>query len=126
MAIISFSAQLGDPNSTFPKSLILSLSGVGLDVLTLGPNVKFVVYNPVPVSSLTGTQFTLSAYPDTTVRIDTAYSGQTLGIVYNNNDSSLFSLVSAVSGVVNQTLVSNDTGSTTYPEWRRLYNLTND
>jgi hypothetical protein len=126
MAIISFSAQLGNPNSTFPKSLILSLSGVGLDVLTLGTNTKFVVYNPVPPSSLTGTQFILSAYPDTTVRIDTAYSGQTLGIVYNNNDSSLFTLVSAVSGVVNQPLVSNDTGSTTYPEWRRLYNLMND
>lgn len=126
MAVISFSSQLGDPNATFPASLIVSLSGSGINIVTLGANVKYIVFNPLPNASLTGSTFTLSAFPGTTVRVDRAYNNQTLGIVYDDNTSSLFSLVTAVSGTVNQTLVSNNSGSTTYPEWRRLYNLMND
>lgn len=123
MPVISFNSQLGKPLGTFPKSLTISLSGVGVDVQTLDPNAKFVVYNPLPVSSLTSTSVVLSAYPGTTIRIDTAYDGATFGIVYKNNESSLFTVVS---GTPNQVLVSNNGGSTTYPEWRRLYNLMND
>lgn len=123
MPVISFSSQLGNPTGTFPKSLIYSLSGVGVDIQTLGTNAKFIVFNPLPVSSLTSTSVVLSAFPGTTIRVDTAYNGATFGIVYKNNESSLFTVAS---GTANQVLVSNDGGSTSYPEWRRLYNLTND
>lgn len=123
MAVISFSSQLGNPNGTYPPSLIVSLSGVGVDIQTLDANAKYVVFNPLPASSLTSQTAVISAYPGTTIRVDGAYQGQTFGIVYKNNDSSLFAVISAVS---NQILVSNDGGSTTYPEWRRLYNLMND
>lgn len=123
MAVISFSSQLGNPNGTYPASLIVSLSGTGVDIQTLHANAKYVVFNPLPVSSLTSTSVVLSAYPGTTIRVDTAYNGKTFGIVYDNNNSSLFTVAS---GTANQTLVSNNGGSTTYPEWRRLYNLTND
>ncbi len=123
MAVISFSSQLGNPNGTFPKSLIVSLSGIGVDIQTLDTNAKYVVYNPLPALDLTGSTVVLSAYPNTTIRVDEAYEGETFGIVYTNNNSSLFAVIT---GVSNQILISNNGGSTSYPEWRRLYNLTND
>ena len=129
MPAISFSSQLGNPNATFPSSLIVSLSGVGIDIIALGTNnfgrnVKYIAYNPLSIGSLLSATFNLSAFPGTIARVDRAYNNQTFGVIYDDNTSSLFTLVTAASGFNRQTLTAND--STTYPEWRRLYNLTND
>jgi len=120
MASIVLNKNLGDPNATNPKSLILSLSGSGVDVFSLGTGVKYLAFNAVtPLNSVTAI---LSVFPGTQFRVDTAYNTKTFAIVNSDNTSSLFTCATATTV---QTLTSNGY-NTLIPEKQRLWNLTND
>lgn len=120
MASIVLNTNLGNPNATNPKSLILSLSGSGVDVFSLGTGVRLVAFNAK--KPLTSTTAILSVFPGTQIRVDAAYNGSTFAIVKSDNTSSLFT---CVTGTVVQSLTSNGYNTLT-PERQRLWNLTND
>ena len=128
MPLTVFNSQLGNPTATTPSSLILSLTGAGNDVRTLGTSVdgtqpvKYVAFNSIAAGSLNSVTATLSVFPGTVLRVDTAYNGATFGIVYGNNTSSLFTVNT---GTALQVLTANNF-NTIVPEMSRLWNLTND
>jgi len=122
MASIVLNTNLGNPTATFPNSLILSLTGAGVDVQSFGTGVKYLAFDALPAAQLTGTTVFLLAFPDNSFRVDTAYDGKTFAIVNSDNTSSLFTCATATDV---QTLTNNGY-DTLIPEKQRLWNLTND
>lgn len=57
MPFYIFNAQVGNPNATYPPSLVVKSSAYGVTVLTLAPTHKFVAFNaatgPIPSGGYT-------------------------------------------------------------------------
>lgn len=116
MASISFSNLVTDPNSTYPSSLVDSLTSNGVVLDNISTGVKGIAFNANGVT-LTGTYESLSASNTTTTfRIDRAYNGQTFAIINTDNSSSLFTVAT---GTANQTLTNNGFDTVT-PITRRV------
>jgi len=57
MPFYVFTAQVGDPNATYPPSLVVKDSAYSVTVLTLAPTHKYVAFNaatsPIPSGGYT-------------------------------------------------------------------------
>lgn len=137
MAIIGFNNQALSAFGQTPSNLSWSLSNTGtyktVELLTTGTGtlesptlsakkVRGIVFNTLtsPASG-TGTFASLSAYSGTSFRVDTAYNGQTMGLIYTDGSSTLFTVVTGVT-TVKQSLTANEF-DTSYPEVKRLWLL---
>lgn len=117
---VLFTTTLGNPNATYPASLTISMSGTGVNIISLNPQVRYVVFNALPAGSLTGSRVTLSAFPGTQIRVDRAYHTQLFGLIDVDNTSSLFACNTATAL---QVLTDNGTNTVSY-ETIRVNNLT--
>ena len=137
MAIIGFNNQVLSAFGQTPSNLSWSLSNTGtyktVELLTTGTGtlasptlsaktVRGIVFNTLTSpESGTGTFASLSAYSGTSFRVDTAYNGQTMGLIYDDGSSTLFTVVTGVSATA-QSLTGNGF-DTSYPEVKRLWVL---
>jgi len=130
MAFISYNNQALSAFGQSPSNLAWSVSGTGspktVELLTVGTGplnsptlsskqVRGLLYNSLP-SAGTGVMVTLSAFSGTSFRIDRAYQGSTLSILYTDNTSTLFI---CQTGTTVQSLTANGFDSVS-PEARRL------
>lgn len=116
---MSYSQLVGNPSGIYPQSLTISLTANGVGLLRLGANVKYIAFNPV--APLLSTYQVVSATPTTTINVDRAYIGKVFSVVYQNNTSALFTILSGTASV---TLSGNGYfGASDNPEFRRLWNL---
>jgi len=132
MAFISFNNQALSAFEQTPSNLAWSVSGSDspktVELLTVGSGpvnvaslsakrVRGLLFNSLanPTSG-TGLIVTLSATSGTTFRVDRAYQGATLGILYTDNTSTLFT---CATGTARQVLTDNGFDSVS-PEARRL------
>jgi hypothetical protein len=57
MAFYVFNYQIGDPDRTYPRSLILQSSAYGVSINTLAPNDRYIAFNaamgPIPSGGYT-------------------------------------------------------------------------
>ena len=137
MAIISFNNQALSAFGQSPSNLSWSLSNTGtyktVQLLTTGTGaldspvlsakkVRGIVFNTLtsPASG-SGTFASLSAYPGTSFRVDTSYNGQTMGLIYDDGSSTIFTVVTGAT-TTKQSLTANGF-DTTYPEVKRLWLL---
>ena len=137
MAIISFNNQVLSAFGQTPSNLSWSLSSTGkyktVELLTTGTGtlasptlsakkVRGVVFNTLtsPASG-TGVWASLSAFSGTTFRVDAAYNGQTMGLIYDDDSSTLFTVVTGAT-TTKQSLTANGF-DTSYPEIKRLWTL---
>ena len=137
MAIINFNSQVLSAFGQSPSNLGWSTSS-GF-YLSSNPEGNLIEYIPTVVlqsvsntvrgiafnsltspSSGTGIFTTISAAPGTSVLVDKAYSGSTMAVIYTNDTSSLFTVVTGVSSMMSLSANGYDTS---YPEIARLYNL---
>jgi hypothetical protein len=132
MAFISYNNQALSAFGQTPSNLAWSLSGTGspktVELLTVGtgaPNsptlsskrVRGLLFNTLTSPATgTGLMVTLSAFNGTSFRVDRAYQGATLSLLYTDYTSSLFV---CQTGTVVQTLTANGYDSVS-PEARRL------
>ena len=120
MPVISFNNQVLSSFGTTPVNLSWSLSSTGqwktVELLTTGTTaskaVRGVAFNTLLSSAVspasgTGNFATLSAFDGTTFRVDRAYSGQTMAVVFTDDSSSLFTVVTGVT-TTQQTLTANE------------------
>lgn len=121
MASIVFSNIVANPNATLPTSLNLSLTSNGVDLQTVGSNVKALVFNAVATPSGTTTTYAVTANGiKTTFRASNSYDTKAFALVLNNNTSYTFTLDQA--NPIDQTLTFNNYDTIT-PESLRLWNL---
>ena len=114
MPVISFNYQVLSFGTT-PADLNWSLSSAGqfktVELLATGSvgtkQVRGIAFNTLasPASG-TGVFATLSAYSNTTVRVDRAYFNQTMAVVFTDDSSSLFTVVTGVTTTL-QSLTAN-------------------
>ena len=117
MPVISFNNQVLSAFGTNPVNLSWSLSSAGqwktVELLTTGTTaskaVRGVAFNALLSSAVspasgTGSFATLSAFSGTTFRVDRAYNGQTMAVVFTDDSSSLFTVIT---GTSQQTLTAN-------------------
>jgi hypothetical protein len=132
MAFISFNNQALSAFGQTPSNLSWSVSGTGspktVELITTGTGplnstslsakrVRGVLFNSLTTpASGTGLMVSLSAATGTTFRVDRAYQGATLSILYTDNTSTLFV---CQTGTTAQSLTANGFDSTS-PEERRL------
>ena len=131
MALISFNSQVLSAFGLEPLNLNYSLSGGSfgyntVELLTVGTTsskqVVGVAFNSLTSpGSGTGVFSTLSAFNDTTLRVDRAYSGATFALIFSDRSSSLFFVATAVAPT-QQSLTANGF-DTVYSEIRRLKQL---
>jgi len=128
MPQIQFINTLADPTSTTPETLNVSLTSKGVVLEELGANVKFLVFQDTP-STLTTNFQTLSTPAGTKFRADTAYSGIQFGVIFKDNSSTIFTLVTGGTNAANratyvvQTVASNGYDSQSLADFQRLWNL---
>ena len=128
MPQIQFINTLADPTSTTPETLNVSLSSKGVVLETLGSNVKYLVFQDTPIALTTNYQ-TLSTPAGTKFRADTAYSGIQFGVIFNDNSSTIFTVVTGGTNAANrvtyvlQTVASNGYDSQSLADFQRLWNL---
>jgi len=128
MPQIQFTNTLADPTSTTPETLNVSLTSKGVVLEELGANVKFLVFQDTP-STLTTNFQTLSTPAGTKFRADTAYSGIQFGVIFKDNSSTIFTLVTGGTNAANratyvvQTVASNGYDSQSLADFQRLWNL---
>ena len=128
MPQIQFTNTLADPASTTPETLNVSLTSKGVVLEQLGSNVKFLVFQDTP-SALTTNYQTLSTPEGTKFRADTAYRGAQFGVIFNDNSSTIFTLVTGGTNAANrvtyvlQTVTSNAYDSQSLADFQRLLNL---
>jgi hypothetical protein len=128
MPQIQFTNTLADPASTTPETLNVSLTSKGVVLEQLGSNVKFLVFQDTP-SALTTNYQTLSTPEGTKFRADTAYRGAQFGVIFNDNSSTIFTLVTGGTNAANrvtyvlQTVTSNAYDSQSLADFQRLWNL---
>jgi len=132
MAFISYNNQALSAFGQTPANLSWSVSGTGLpktvELLTVGTGplnvaslsakqVRGLLFNSLtnPASG-TGITATLSAFNGTTFRVDRAYQGATLSLLYTDNTSTLFV---CQTGTTVQSLTANGFDSVS-PQARRL------
>ena len=119
MPVISFNNQVLSAFGTNPSNLSWSLSSAGqwktVELLTTGTTaskaVRGVAFNTLLSSAVspasgTGSFATLSAFSGTTFRVDRAYNGQTMAVVFTDDSSSLFTVVTGAT-TTQQTLTAN-------------------
>jgi len=119
MPVISFNNQVLSAFDTNPSNLSWSLSSAGqwktVELLTTGTTaskaVRGVAFNTLLSSAVspasgTGSFATLSAFTGTTFRVDRAYNGQTMAVVFTDDSSSLFTVVTGAT-TTQQTLTAN-------------------
>jgi hypothetical protein len=132
MAFISFNNQALSAFGQTPSNLSWSVSGTGspktVELITTGTGplnstslsakrVRGVLFNSLTTpASGTGLMVSLSAATGTTFRVDRAYQGATLSILYTDNTSTLFV---CQTGTTAQSLTANGFDSVS-PEARRL------
>lgn len=117
MPVISFNNQVLSSFGTTPLNLNWSLSSEGqfktVELLTTGTTaskaVRGIAFNTLLSSAVspasgTGSWAILSAFAGTTFRVDRAYNGQTMAIVFTDDSSSLFTVIT---GTSQQTLTAN-------------------
>lgn len=117
MPVISFNNQVLSSFGLGPLNLSWSLSSTGqfktVELLTTGTTaskaVRGVAFNTLLSSAVspasgTGSFATLSAFAGTTFRVDRAYNGQTMAVIFTDESSSLFTVVT---GTALQTLTAN-------------------
>jgi len=123
MPVISFNNQVLSAYGLAPVNLNWSLSSAGtyktVELLTVGTvgtkQVRGVAFNTLAApGSGTGAFATLSAAVGTTLRVDKAYNGATMAVVFTDDSSSLFTVVTGASAVA-QSLTANDF-NTSYPD----------
>ena len=131
MAFISYNNQALSASGQTPSNLSWSVSGAGsiktveLRTVGVGPSnvaylsakqVRGLLFNSLtnPASG-TGIMVTLSAFNGTSFRVDRAYQGATLSILFTDNSSSFFV---CQTGTVVQSLTYNGFDSVS-PESRR-------
>jgi len=130
MPVTSFNNQALSAFGLSPLNLNFSISGNDtpktvelLSVGTLGgKQVKGIAFNTLtsPASG-NGVFTTLSAFEGTTLRVDTAYRNAQMAVIFTDESSSLFTVVTGA-GTTLQSLTSN-AFDTTYPNVRRLVQL---
>jgi len=108
-----------DPSNTIPTSLQYSLSGNGVIIHTLGTNVAGVAFDQV---NLTGSLTNINAN-GTRLRIDTAFNGTTMALIFNDRSSTVFTVVTAAGAGYNTQTLGYTSFDVTTPETRRLRNL---
>jgi hypothetical protein len=119
MPVISFNNQVLSAFGLGPLNLSWSLSSTGqfktVELLTTGTTaskaVRGVAFNTLLSSAVspasgTGSFATLSAFADTTFRVDRAYNGQTMAVIFTDESSSLFTVVTGDT-TTQQTLTAN-------------------
>jgi hypothetical protein len=126
MPVISFNNQVLSSFGLGPVNLSWSLSSSGqfktVELLTTGTGstvsptlstkiVRGIAFNTLlssAVSPASGTgQFAiLSAFAGTTFRVDRAYSGQTMAVIYTDDSSTLFTVVTGAT-TTKQDLTAN-------------------
>lgn len=119
MPVISFNNQVLSSFGTNPVNLSWSLSSAGqwktVELLTTGTTaskaVRGIAFNTLLSSAVspasgTGSFATLSAFNGTTFRVDRAYNGQTMAVVFTDDSSSLFTVVTGAT-TTQQTLTAN-------------------
>jgi hypothetical protein len=136
MPIISFTNQALSSFGLTPSNLTFSVSGDSpiktVEVRTFGSGpsnvaslsakqVRGLAFNALtsPASGTGAWSVTLSAATGTTFRVDRAYNGQTFAVIYTDNTSTLFTVVT---GTAAQSLTANGF-DTVIPETRRKYLL---
>lgn len=94
--------------TSFLNAVNLSLSGTGI-AYESGPTGSAVLYDLPSVSLLSAyTVITLTCGSDTlSIRIDNAYNGMQLGVIYQDRYSFLFTVVSAADGTTSTTATDN-------------------
>jgi len=128
MPQIQFTNTLANPASTTPETLNVSLTSKGVVLEQLGTNVKFLVFQDTPRALTTNYQ-TLSTPSGSKFRADTAYSGIQFGVIFNDNSSTIFTLVTGGTNAANrvtyvlQTVTSNGYDSQSFADFQRLWNL---
>ena len=131
MAIIGFDNQVLSAFGQSPSNLSWSLSSAGtyktVELLTVGTSAGKQVYGlafntlAAPGSG-TGSFAILSASGGTSFRVDRAYNGQTMAILFTDESSSLFTCLTASGITTSQSLTAN-AFDTSYPEVKRLWHL---
>ena len=119
MPVISFNNQVLSAFGLDPVNLSWSLSSTGqfktVELLTTGTTaskaVRGVAFNTLLSSAVspasgTGSFATLSAFAGTTFRVDRAYNGQTMAVIFTDESSSLFTVVTGAT-TTQQTLTAN-------------------
>lgn len=94
--------------TSFLNAVNLSLSGTGI-AFESGPDNSSVLYNAAPIT-LTETYnvLTLTAGSDTfVIRIDKAYSTETIGLININRSSYLYAYTSSGTEAISDTATSN-------------------
>ena len=128
MPQIRFTNTLANPASTTPETLNVSLTSKGVVLEELGANVKFLVFQDTPLALTTNFQ-TLSTPEGTKFRADTAYSGIQFGVIFKDNSSTIFTLLTGGTNGANrvtyilQTVASNGYDSQSLADFQRLWNL---
>lgn len=123
MSVISFNNQVLSSFNTNPVNLNWSLSSAGeyktVELRSVGTvdgkQVCGVAFNTLtsPTSG-TGLFTTLSASTGTSLRVDRAYNGQTMAILFTDDSSSLFTVVTGATAT-KQSLTANEF-NTSYPD----------
>jgi hypothetical protein len=126
MPVISFNNQVLSAFGLDSVNLSWSLSSTGqfktVELLTTGTTaskaVRGVAFNTLLSSAVspasgTGSFATLSAFAGTTFRVDSAYNGQTMAVVFTDDSSSLFTVVTGAT-TTQQNLTANGF-DTSYP-----------
>lgn len=127
MATYSFDSQVLSAFGTAPLPLTYSLSGASntVELLTVGTvggkQVEGIAFNALTTTPV-GTFRTLSAFEGTTVRVDQAYSGSQMAVIFTDGSTSLFTAVTSTSTTTKQTLTAADFNAS-WPEVRRLVQL---
>ena len=126
MATYSFDSQVLSAFGTAPLPLTYSLSGASntVQLLTVGTvggkQVEGIAFNALTTAPV-GTLRTLSAFEGTTVKVDQAYSGSQMAVIFTDGSTSLFTAVTGT-GTTKQTLTAADFNAS-WPEVRRLVQL---
>jgi len=121
MASIVFSNLVANPNATTPASLNLSLTSNGVDLQTVGSNVKALAFNTVSSLDASTVVYSLTAGGiKTTFRADDAHDGNDFALILNDGTSLTFELDS---GAPNALVLTNNGYDTVTTEKLRLWNL---
>ena len=121
MPSITFSNLVANPNATIPSSLNLSLTSNGVDLQSVGSNVKALAFNTVsPLDASTAVYSVTANGIKTTFRADDAHDGNAFALLLNDGTSFTFTLDS---GTPNALTLTNNGYDTVTTEKLRLWNL---
>jgi hypothetical protein len=126
MAIISFNNQALSTFGQTPSNLAWSLSSAGtyktVELFYVSPQVRGLAFNTLTApESGTGVSVTLAIPGAVSFRVDRAYNGQTMAVIYTDGSSALFTCLTSL-GLNIQSLTAN-AFDTSYPEIKRLWHL---